>query len=355
MIPIIKSCCSGSPLRRLGTLLLAGLLLLPAAGCGGKESTQGDTLRVGVALYTQDDTFISTIVQNLEQMALGEETQTLKINLSTADGRSNQTTQLEQVDGFLSRGCDVLCVNIVDRTAAAVIVDKAQEAGIPLIFFNRQPVAEDIQRWEQVYYVGVQAEEGGTIQGDLVRDAWLSDQENLDRNGDGVLQYVMLEGEPGHQDALLRTEYSIKALTDAGIEVEKLASDTANWNRGQAQAKMEQWLTEFGGQIEVIFSNNHDMALGAIDACREAGLTQLPLVVGVDATAPALEAVAAGELYGTVLNDAVGIARNMMDLILALHQGEDPGQAVALEDRHYVWLPSRPVTAENLEEFSKDG
>ena len=171
MIPIIKSCCSRSPLRRLGTLLLAGLLLLPAAGCGGKESTQGDTLRVGVALYTQDDTFISTIVQNLEQMALGEETQTLKINLSTADGRSNQTTQLEQVDGFLSRGCDVLCVNIVDRTAAAVIVDKAQEAGIPLIFFNRQPVAEDIQRWEQVYYVGVQAEEGGTIQGELVRDA----------------------------------------------------------------------------------------------------------------------------------------------------------------------------------------
>ena len=355
MIPIIKSCCSRSPLRRLGTLLLAGLLLLPAAGCGGKESTQGDTLRVGVALYTQDDTFISTIVQNLEQMALGEETQTLKINLSTADGRSNQTTQLEQVDGFLSRGCDVLCVNIVDRTAAAVIVDKAQEAGIPLIFFNRQPVAEDIQRWEQVEYVGVQAEEGGTIQGELVRDAWLSDQENLDRNGDGVLQYVMLEGEPGHQDALLRTEYSIKALTDAGIEVEKLASDTANWNRGQAQAKMEQWLTEFGGQIEVIFSNNDDMALGAIDACREAGLTQLPLVVGVDATAPALEAVAAGELYGTVLNDAVGIARNMMDLILALHQGEDPGQAVALEDGHYVWLPSRPVTAENLEEFAKDG
>ena len=68
MIPIIKSCCSRSPLRRLGTLLLAGLLLLPAAGCGGKESTQGDTLRVGVALYTQDDTFISTIVHSLSQL-----------------------------------------------------------------------------------------------------------------------------------------------------------------------------------------------------------------------------------------------------------------------------------------------
>ena len=352
MIRTMKNCCSRWRLKRRGTtLILAALILLASAGCGKKEREKNTALRVGVALYTQDDTFISTIVQNLERMAQEEESGgEVKINLSTADGRSNQTTQLEQVDRFLDKGCDVLCVNIVDRTAAAVIVDKAEAAGVPLIFFNRQPVAEDIQRWERVYYVGAKAPEGGTIQGQIVLDAWLADRESLDRNGDGVLQYVMLEGEPGHQDALLRTEYSVKALTDAGVEVEKLASDTANWNRGQASAKMTQWLAEFGGRIEVVFANNDDMALGAIDAFHEAEL-ELPMVVGVDATAPALEAVKSGDLSGTVLNDAKGIARAMLDLVLELTAGNDPEATMDIVDGHYIWLPYQRVTQENWEEF----
>lgn len=347
-----KSCCSRSLPSRLWALGLAALLLLP--GCASaKDQEEDNTLRVGVALYTQDDTFISTIAQDLERMAQEAEAGGgLKLNLSVADGRSNQTTQMDQVDRFLARGIDVLCVNIVDRTAAAVIVDKAVEAGVPLIFFNRQPVAEDIQRAEQVYYVGARADEGGTLQGQLVLDAWQK-RDELDRNGDGVLQYVMLEGEPGHQDTLLRTEYSVKALTDAGVPVEKLAGDTANWNRGQAAAKTQHWIAELGDEIEVVFSNNDDMALGAIDAFREANM-DLPLVVGVDATAPALEAVRSGDLYGTVLNDGQGIARAMLDLVLSLTAGQDPAQNVALEDGHYVWRPYRQVTLQNLGSFTKE-
>lgn len=352
MTRTIKSCFSRLHLNRLLALALTAVVatLLPA-GCAAREQKQEAPLRVGVALYTQDDTFISTIVQNLERMTQEAEAEEgLKINLSLADGRSNQTTQLDQVDSFLSRGYDVLCVNIVDRTAASVIIDKAQEAGVPLIFFNRQPVAEDIRRGEHIYYVGAQGDKGGEIQGRLVLNAWQTQRDKVDRNGDGVLQYVMLEGEPGHQDALLRTEYSVKALTAAGVKVEKLVSDTANWNRGQAAAKITQWIEEFGSDIEVVFSNNDDMALGAIDAFQEAG-EALPLVVGVDATAPALEAVKSGELYGTVLNDAQGIARAMLDLVLALNAGQDPALTMDLEDGHYVWLPYRQVTLENLKDF----
>lgn len=352
MTRTIKSCFSRLRLNRLLVLALtAAVTTLLLAGCAAREQKQEAPLRVGVALYTQDDTFISTIVQNLERITQEAEAEEgLKINLSLADGRSNQTTQLNQVDSFLSRGYDVLCVNIVDRTAASVIIDKAQEAGVPLIFFNRQPVAEDIRRGEHIYYVGAQGEKGGEIQGRLVLNAWQTQRDKVDRNGDGVLQYVMLEGEPGHQDALLRTEYSVKALTAAGVKVEKLVSDTANWNRGQAAAKMAQWIETFGAGIEVVFSNNDDMALGAIDAFQETG-EALPLVVGVDATAPALEAVKSGELYGTVLNDAQGIARAMLDLVLALNAGEDPALTMDLEDEHYVWLPYRQVTLENLKDF----
>lgn len=352
MIRKIKNCSSQLPEWKNLALLLTFLWLIGLlAGCGSQQTGTEQTLRVGVALYDQSDTFISTVVQDLERAVQETESEEgLKINLSIADGRSNQTTQMDQVDQFLSRGYDMLCVNIVDRTAASVIIDKAEEAGVPLIFFNRQPVAEDIQRWEQIYYVGARAEEGGILQGQLVLDAWLQDRKELDQNGDGVLQYGMLEGEPGHQDALLRTEYSIKVLTDAGVDVEKLVSDTANWNRGQAAEKMSQWLKEFGGQLEVVFANNDDMALGAIDAVQEAG-AELPLIVGVDATAPALEAVKEGTLYGTVLNDAQGISRSMLDLMLSLWKGEDPEQTIGLEDGHYIWLPYQKVTKSNLGDF----
>lgn len=339
-----RSCCSRWRVKALALALAAAAL----TGCA--RPAEPPVLRVGVAVYDQGDTFITSITQEMERLARQTEQKLgMRINLTVEDGGSNQTTQLDQIDNLIDRGCDALCVNIVDRTAAAVLIDKAEAAGVPLIFFNRQPVAEDILRWDKVYYVGAQAQQGGVLQGRLVLEAWQADPA-LDRNGDGVLQYVMLEGEPGHQDAMLRTEYSIKTLTDAGVEVEKLASDTANWKRGQAAAKMTQWLEQLDVPVEVVFANNDDMALGAIDALRQAG-EELPLVVGVDATAPALAAVEEGELYGTVLNDSDGIARAMLDLVLALAEGRDPAETVDLKEDHYVWLDYRAVNAANLDRF----
>ncbi len=347
----IKSFSFRSPL----SLALLLVLLLPACA-GGQE--EDDSLRIGVTLYDQDDTFISSMSQNLEQLVQEEENRIgQKITLFISDSRHNQTTQMDHVDRFLARGCDVLCVNMVDRTGAAVIVDKAAAEGVPVIFFNRQPVDEDIQRWEKSFYVGASAQESGTLEGQLVAEAWTSEPERWDDNGDGILQYVMLEGEPGHQDALLRTEYTIQTITDQGIEVERLARDTANWNRAQAAARIASWLEEFGDQIEVVLSNNDDMALGAIDALKETGrpLKDWPLIVGIDATAPALEAVEAGQLYGTVFNDSRGQAQAILDLAMALCHGEDPAGAVELVDGHYVWLPYQLVTRENLALFQQGG
>ena len=256
------------------------------------------------------------------------------------------------MDRFLERGYDVICVNIVDRTAAAVIIDKAQAAGVPVIFFNREPVEEDLRRWKHAYYVGLPAGDAGVLQGELVLDAWRTQRDTLDRNGDGVIQYVMLEGEPGHQDALLRTEFCISTLANAGVSAEKLASDAANWQRGQASVSMRQWLQEFGENIEVVFANNDDMALGAIDACAEAGLDKrsMPFIVGVDATPPALEALREGTLKGTVRNDAVGLAESMMELAVSLSVDGEPSQDLELTDERYVWLRYEAVTAESLED-----
>ncbi len=349
----IRSCCFPSRPERGRRWAALALALLLLSGCGGKRR-EDSSLRLGVALYSQDDTFISIMAKDLEQLVQEEESRIgQKTPLLVSDSRHNQTTQMGQVDRFLARGCDVLCINMVDRTGAAVIVDKAEAEGTPVIFFNRQPVDEDIRRWEKSFYVGASAQESGALQGQLVLDAWQADPARWDRSGDGVLQYVMLEGEPGHQDSLLRTEYSVMAITNGGVEVERLARDTANWNRTQASARMMQWIETFGDQIEVILSNNDDMALGAIDALSEPGrpLEDWPMIVGIDATAPALEAVEAGQLYGTVLNDSRGQAQAILKLALALYNGEDPAGAVELEESHYVWLPYRQVTRENLSGF----
>ena len=338
-------------LKRRCAAALAVCLLLLVTACGEKTD---DTIRVGVALYRQDDTFITSLSQYLQQAVLEEEQDRgVKINLNIVDGRGSQTTQNEQVDQFLDKGYDVICVNIVDRTAAAVIIDKAQGAGVPVVFFNREPVEEDLNRWKYAYYVGTRADEAGRIEGGLVLDAWRRDPAALDRSGDGVLQYVMLEGEPGHQDSLLRTEHSVRTLTAAGVPMEKLSNNAADWQRGPARLRMQRWLEELGDAVEVVFANNDDMALGAIDACLDAGMEpeEMPFIVGVDATAPALRALEEGALRGTVLNDAAGQAEDILALSCALAQGEDPGAAVELEDEKYCWRQHAAVTRENLAEF----
>lgn len=324
-------------MKRLLALFVGCALVL----CGCAQTTQTPTsIRIGVALYQQDDTFISTLVQNLEKMTQEEEVvRDIKITLNLSNANSSQTTQNEQIDRFLSLDYDVICVNIVDRTAAAVLIDKAKAKGVPIIFFNREPVKEDLDRWEEAYYVGSEATLAGTLQGNMVADAWYTIDRALDKNDDGILQYVMLEGEPGHQDTLLRTEYSIRAIEERGIQVERLSSASANWSRGQGETKMNQWLGEFGDTIELVLCNNDDMALGVIDAYQKAEipLEELPFIVGVDATPAALTAMDSGYLKGTVRNDAEGQARAILDLSYLLAMGEDPTDTLDLEDNTYIW------------------
>ena len=229
MIRIIKGCSTRSfrkGLKALSLLLAAALL----AACGSTRAAEPRTLRVGVAVYLQSDTFISTLVKELEKLAQAREsTDGMKINLNVVDGRGSQLTQTEQIDRLIALDYDVLCVNIVDRTSTAQLIDKAKEADIPVIFFNREPVAEDLHRWEKVYYVGAKAEESGVLQGQILLDRWLNADPPVDKNGDGVMQYVMLEGEPGHQDAMLRTEYAVQTLTGAGVEVEAPSTPARTW------------------------------------------------------------------------------------------------------------------------------
>ena len=213
---------------------------------------------------------------------------------------------------------------------------------------------EDLERWNQLYYVGAEALKSGIMQGEIVVEL-CSGKEGMtpyDRNGDGKLQYVMLEGEAGHQDALIRTEYAVNTITDAGIPLEKLGDEIANWNRAQAQTKMNLWLSEFGDGIELVLSNNDDMALGALDAWKESGQGKRPIIVGIDGMAEALEEIREGNLDGTVINDAEGQARSMLELAYSLCFHTALPEDIELLDGTYIRLPHTIVTAENIDELN---
>lgn len=292
-------------------ILIAGMMLTTAAcnnggsSSTGSESKQGETAggstpQVGVAIYKFDDTFMTGVRNAMSDAANGV------AKLDIVDSQNAQPTQNEKIDLFISKKYSSMIINPVDRTAAGVIIDKAKTANTPVVFLNREPIAEDMNKWDKVYYVGAKAEESGTISGQLIVDYWKANPK-ADKNGDGKLQYVLLQGEPGHQDAELRTKFSVQAIQDAGIEVEALAVDTAMWDRVKGQEKMQAFLASHGDKIEAVLANNDDMALGAIEALKAAGYFSgdkyMP-VVGVDATAPAIQALEDGTLLGTVLNDA---------------------------------------------------
>ncbi|HNX73674.1 MAG TPA: galactose/glucose ABC transporter substrate-binding protein MglB [Spirochaetales bacterium] len=328
--------------KLLVAVALAALLFVSCGGgAGGKP-------KIGVAIYKFDDTFMSYVRNAISDNAKD------KADVEIVDSQNSQPTQNEQVDAFLSKKVKALAINPVDRTAAAAIIEKAKAKNTPVVFFNREPLPEDMQAWDKVYYVGAKAEQSGSMQGEIVVEYWKAHPE-ADKNKDGKMQYIMLKGEPGHQDAELRTQYSIQAVTDAGIEVDKLAEDTAYWDRPKAFDKMKAFLAAYGDKIEVVFCNNDDMALGAIEALKSDGYftgDKQIVVVGVDATAPALQAIEEGTLLGTVLNDAKNQGKATFDLAYALAKGQDVTKAGwEITDGKYVWVPYQKVTKDNYTQF----
>jgi methyl-galactoside transport system substrate-binding protein len=312
---------------------------------GNTPSTSEQKISIGSAIYKYDDTFMAAVRQSMTETAA----KFPKVNLQFVDSAGQQPTQNEKIDLFIAKKVQALAINPVDRTAASVLIDRAREANIPVVFFNREPLAEDMKKWDKVYYVGTPAEQAGQLVGEIVAQYWKTHPE-ADRNKDGLLQYVMIKGEPGHQDAELRTQYSVESIEKAGIKTEKLAEDTGLWDRVKGQEKMAAMAAAHGPKIEVVIANNDDMALGAIEALKAAGFfgggTYMP-VVGVDATAPALRAIEEGTLLGTVLNDAQKQGEATVTLAMVLAQGQTPTQentGFEITKDRYVWIPYKKIT-----------
>ena len=290
-----------------------------------KEAAGGDfsDKKVGISIYKFDDNFMTLYRTELERY-LTEELGFKKENITIQDGKGDQAEQTNQIQNFIASGVDVMILNLVQASSAPQVTDMCKDAGIPVVYINREPDTAEEERWASdsisATYVGADARQSGTYQGEEIVET----ANKGDINGDGQVSYIMVQGDPENVDAQYRTEFSVKALTDAGLEVEELLLQRGDWDQAKGQQIVQDALTQFGDKIEVVFCNNDAMALGALQAIDAAGrkVNEDIYLVGVDALTEAVQDITEGKMTGTVFNDYMGQAKTAADMAVKFLNGE---------------------------------
>ena len=321
-------------MKKLLTIALALVLVFGLVACGGSADSGVKTYKVGVAIYQYNDNFMTLYRQEIENYFKTLETDTVKYEITMVDGKNDMAEQTNQIDTFITQKMDVIICNLVQTSSAEVIIDKVVAADIPLVLINREPLGETDESYPgiinnpKVCYVGADARQSGTYQGEIV----LALDNKGDINGDGVVKYVMVVGDPENPDAQYRTEFSVKALTDAGVAVECLVQNVGNWDQAKGNEIVDAALAQYGNDIEVVFCNNDGMALGAAAAIEKHGrkVGEDIYLLGVDALTECQEMVKAGTMTGTVLNDHIGQSHTAVDVAVAALKGE--------EMQNYYWV-----------------
>ena len=320
---------------------------------------------VSIFWYTFGDTYLSSV-----RSAMNAAWDAAGIKYHDYDANNSQTTQTEQIQTAITKGTAVLVVNIVDASsddATQAIVDMAEQAGIPLVFFNRSVSEEIVSAYDKAAYVGTDYTQAGHMQGEMIGNYVLENYETLDLNGDGEISYVMFKGQEGNMEADARTQYGVedadKVLTEAGKPALVFYDDAnpskylldANgaWSAEQGQNLMQTLLSKYsednGNMVELVIANNDDMGLGAISALQNAGYNKeggkyIP-VFGVDATDAAKEAIAAGSMTGTIKQDAEGMANAVVTISQNLATGADKFDTIDTANVVGTWRVNIPYSA----------
>ena len=290
------------------------------------DAASGDLAdkKVGVCIYQFADNFM-TLYRNELQKYLVDELGLKAENISIMDGKNDQSEQMNQIRNFVTQGFDVMIINLVQASSEPDVTNICNEAGIPVVYINREPDAEREQAWVddgiKATYVGADARQSGTYQGEEIAEL----ENKGDADGDGVVRYIMVQGDPENVDAQYRTEKYVEALKAAGVEVEELTKQRGDWDQTKGQEITANALSQYGDKIDVVFCNNDAMALGALQAIEAAGRTVNKdiYLVGVDALVEVVENVMNDKMTGTVFNDYFGQAHTAADKALDFVNGKD--------------------------------
>ncbi|RKJ46827.1 galactose ABC transporter substrate-binding protein [bacterium 1XD8-76] len=307
------------------------------------EAPAADAGSVAVFYYTYGDTYISSVRSALDAALDGA-----GVAYQDYDSNNSQTTQTEQIDTAIAQGAKVLVVNQVDTGSDDTtknIIEKAQAADIPVIFFNRSVSEEVVTTYDKAVFVGTDYEMAGHMQGEMIGNYLVENYDTVDLNGDGVISYVMFKGQEGNAEADARTQFGVedadKVLAEAGKEPlsfydsnnsdKYLVDKDGAWSAAAAtdylQTAMSQYSEANNNMIELVIANNDEMAIGSVTALQNAGYnkegaTVIP-VFGVDATDAAKDAIAAGSMIGTIKQDAEGMANTIAQIAQNFQGGAD--------------------------------
>jgi methyl-galactoside transport system substrate-binding protein len=327
-----------SIVKKLLVPALVGASILAFAGCqrqsGAADSGQRtaadsgqQTLNIGVLVWKYDDAYGSTVRQAMMKYAqeVGAE-QGIRINLDLKDAADSMAIQTDQATIMFAAKPDFVIINLAEVAAGMTLVNLAQENNVPFLFYNKEPTPETINSTiidTKSIFVGTSPREAGDMQGEILAELYAKDK-SIDKNGDGVLNYLMFMGEPNNPEAIARSQYSVETAEKNGLQLRQLGNTlVCNWDQAAAQEAMVATIAQYGTQIEVVFANNDQMALGALAALNDVGYnTGRPgdpsvVVIGVDAVDSALESIKAGGMTATVKQD--GDAMGKANIILAVN------------------------------------
>lgn len=306
-------------------------LMTTALVAGLTGTAQAENIGVSMALF--DDNFLTVLRNGMQDYAGGLDDVTVQIE----DAQNDVGKQLNQIQNFVASGVDAIIVNPVDTDATVAMSQAAADAGIPLVYVNREPVNVDSLPENQAF-VASDEKESGTLQTQEV--CRLLKEEG---KGEGAKALVMM-GELSNQAARMRTQDIHDVIaTDECSFIEIVEEQTAMWSRTQGTDLMTNWLSA-GLEFDAVISNNDEMAIGAIQALKTSGRAMDDVIVaGIDATADALAAMQAGDLDVSVFQNAAGQGQGAVDVALKLARGE------MVEKKVYV--PFELVTPANLADY----
>ena len=326
----------GEKMKRIISYILIACALLGIPAFATSCIGGGGQADVHVFYYTYSDPYISNVRKSMDKMLSDA-----GISYQDYDGAGNQTTQTEQIQTAITAGAKAIIVNIVNTgsdDAATGIVSLAKNAGIPVIFFNREVSDKIVKSYDKCAFVGTDAKEAGILQGQMIGEYLAKNYAGVDINKDGIISYILFKGEEGNNEAIYRTQYSVeeankillandkKALFfyDKGNPNKYLVDRNGQWSAAAANEYMTTALTSYnedsGNMIELVICNNDGMAEGAISALNAAGYNkggasrQIP-VFGVDATGAAVDLIKKGKMTGTIKQDAEGMAKAVTTIV----------------------------------------
>ncbi len=302
------------------------------AGFAALMGTSAMADGIGVTMAAFDDNFLTVLRNGIQAQA-----DAAGLSVQIEDAQNDVAKQLDQINNFIASGVSAIIVNPVDTSATQAMTDAAAAAGVPLVYVNRQPINVDSLPDGQAFVASNES--------DSSRQGVIEQCNQWAAAGKTEVSVYVMQGELSNQAAVQRTQnyYDVMDAGECAVKVNVIDQQTANWSRDQANTLMTNWLST-GAAFDGVLANNDEMALGAIQAIKAAGIGMDAVIVsGVDATQDALASMQAGELDITVFQNAAAQGGGALDAAVKLAAGE------AVDKK--VYIPFELVTPANIDGY----